>query len=363
MGRPFFVRGTVMMATIAMMLTPRAGMAQSAGGAWRLLDQEADRALREGEYASAAAIYDRALGQAREEGAEESVRADILSKLSLARTCDERECPLDEVNAALRRAPVPPEVSVPLPAAIMTSPGDPPSADTIPYAATLYFQPRPSAVAEVAADPPVEPPAPADPVVEEPPVEVVESPPPRFWAEASVIAGFAYVGDGLPADSRRPPGFSDDSPWEDCDARGENCTVRVASPGLSELFAIRVAAGLRVVGPVSLGLSARVQPAAGRGTMAGWLPELVGRIETAEDTVRFAGQLGVGFGQIQARPPQQETTEGPFVRSGLGWVSLSAIGTYRLEERVEFFLEFTPRMSFTDVLPVLDVGLGIRFRG
>tara|TARA_B100001750_G_C15260944_1_gene472639 strand:- start:27 stop:680 length:654 start_codon:yes stop_codon:yes gene_type:complete len=184
------------------------------------------------------------------------------------------------------------------------------------------------------------------------------------WAlEAEVVAGIGWVSPGLPADRARPSGLDEQSPWTDCDERGEDCTVRVASAGFDQTLGLRLAAHFAIGPRVALGLGARVQPAAGRGVLAGWVLEASGRL-----VLYRRGPLGldldlrVGAGQIQFQPPQEEV-DGPFARSGLAWVALALGGSYAIDDGVELFLALTPRQSFPERVFVLDLGLGLRIRG
>lgn len=183
-----------------------------------------------------------------------------------------------------------------------------------------------------------------------------------WWLEVGVLAGFGYVHGNLAADTARPSALGGDSPWRDCDTRNERCTVRVEQPGIASQLALRTMGGVAVSPRWSIALGTRVQPAAGEGLLSGWLAELSARVELVRaGRLHAAAQVSVGIGQIQFRPPQDEV-DGPWARSGLGWVSASVYGAYEIDPRVELLLELTPRLSFPSPLFVLDLGLGLRVR-
>ncbi|MEM7603844.1 MAG: hypothetical protein AAF411_00705 [Myxococcota bacterium] len=349
------------------LLFTSSAVGQVARPSWRGVAAEAEVALREGDFSGAQTLYRRALERARLEGVSTAERSRLFVGLSMADRCGqgatEAPCSDEEVRAALdtaRTPEEPPAEAAELAAVVEPSsdPGasEPAATETEASEFDADAAPAPDLMPEaiVEVEDPLEP---IEAVEEEPP------PPPTFFIEAAVSVGAGWVGEGLPADTRRPnDAVEGNSPWENCNARGESCEVRVDSPGFAELFSLRVAGGLRVAGPFSLGLAVRVQPAAGSGLLAGWLPELFGRYEASVGPLVLGAGLAVGFGQVQARPPQDEG-RGPFVRSGLGWASLEGSASYVFEDNVELFLSLTPRVSFPEVLPVVDLSLGLRIRG
>jgi hypothetical protein len=202
-------------------------------------------------------------------------------------------------------------------------------------------------------------PPPEEAIAVEEPVDEVGS----FMLGASIVGGFAWVSGGLPADSARPAGLDDSSPWTDCDARGDGCNVRVRSPGFGSTLAIRMTAHVQPVRGLWIGAGVRAQPSSGNGFLAGWLfdLELRGRpIDVGTFPLNFELILGAGLGQIQVRPPQDELAQGPYVQSGPGWVSAGAAVVVRVERGVELVGELLPRFSFPSFLFVLDASLSLR---
>lgn len=184
-----------------------------------------------------------------------------------------------------------------------------------------------------------------------------------FALSAGIVGGFAWVSSGLPADTARPAGLGEDSPWTECDARGEQCSVRVRSAGFGSTLGIRIAAHVQPLPNLFIGLGVRSQPASGNGFLAGWLfdLELRGRpVDFGELPLSLELIVAGGLGQVQVRPPQDEIALGPFVQSGPGWVSAGAALAIRVEDGIEIVGELLPRFSFPSFLFVLDASLSLR---
>ncbi|MBN1654072.1 MAG: hypothetical protein JXA30_09870 [Deltaproteobacteria bacterium] len=126
--------------------------------------------------------------------------------------------------------------------------------------------------------------------------------------------------------------------------------ARINSPGLVLLPALRVAVGYFVLPRLSVAGVFRFQFEAGAGTLANML--LGGRAEYifyGGETARgltISGFLGATAGQIQAKPPQNDTSQGiaPFIISGIGGAHIGANVRYRFHKN--FGLVFSPEFDF-----------------
>jgi hypothetical protein len=186
-----------------------------------------------------------------------------------------------------------------------------------------------------------------------------------FALSAGIAGGFAYVTEGMPADSARPPGFGATSPWIGCDDHGQRCDVRVEAPGFGTTFAVVVAALIEPVERVLVGVTLHAQPSAGSGFLAGWLLDATLRVRPlAADDPAIDLELVVraGVGQLQPRPPQDETDDGPFVRSGPGNAAAGAALVIAIEPGVELLAELSARLAFPEVLFSIDPSLSLRIR-
>ncbi len=224
------------------------------------------------------------------------------------------------------------------------------------------------------ADPPASPTGPVvvEPVVVEPVVVepvVVESvvapvvvqlevhPWGPLFLEAGFVWGSAWIDAGMAADRARPSTLDERSPWTECDPRGEQCSVRVDQPGFGSTLAVRAALGVRPERWLGVALAVRAQPDAGQGALAGWLLELEGRARALDhEVVSIDVVAALGAGNVQVQPAQDDV-DGPYVRSGPGFVSLALLTGVRVDPHVLIALDVRPRLAFPDLMFVLDVGL------
>lgn len=189
----------------------------------------------------------------------------------------------------------------------------------------------------------------------------------RAYLEAGVVLGLGWVSTGLPADRSRPriSESQELGAWESCDGRGDDCDVRVESPGVGTQLGVRIAALFPVADRLYVGGGIRFSRG-GSGFVSGLLFEGVFRWNVfRKSRVRITTGVSVGVGQIQYQPDQAELAslniEAPYVKSGLGWASLLLLFSHEITSGVAIYGELVPRISFPDFLPVLDVGFGLRF--
>lgn len=251
---------------------------------------------------------------------------------------------------------VPEAPSSPTPEAI-------PSPEVVTAASVEDTQPQDlpiidDATDEAASDAPIDDDTPA--TADEPDAAADSTP----WLEAGLVAGIGWVGEGLPTDRDRPAIPSGTEAWQNCDSRGQNCEVRVRSPGAAAGLGLRIAAAFPLRPNLHLGFGVRLH-SAGEGLLAGVLFEALARWEIWRRGKSHIGAgVNLGVGQIQYQPPQQELQdlgiEAPYARSGLGWAGASLTLAYDFLPGFALYGELTPRVSFPEVLPVLDVGIGVR---
>lgn len=184
----------------------------------------------------------------------------------------------------------------------------------------------------------------------------------RFVLEAGLVWGGAWVDGGMAADRARPSGLDELSPWTGCDARGEQCRVRVEQPGMGSTLAVRMALGVRPEPWLGVMLATRVQPDAGQGALAGWLIEAEVHLRALDlDAIDLDVIAALGAGRVQVQPAQDDV-EGPYVRSGPGFAAVGLRATADIDSQASVVLDVRPRLGFPDLMFVIDAALAFQLR-
>lgn len=335
------------------------GSAQEAPPTWAVLADDAEQLAEAGELDSATVLLERASSLA-EGHAPDTARVHLaLLAGSVAAEAGHAQAALEHFERALSLEPsarpssTTPRVTAAFALALALHTSTPP----VPLAAPI--------------DAPREADAPAldplsdtmEPETSEALTEVSRPPVGALRSSVGVAGDFSWIAGGLPADGARPPGFGEGSPWTSCDARGEQCTVRVDRPGFGTTLAVLVGVFLEPVDRLALGVSIHAQPGAGTGFMAGWLLEVAARgrpLDPHAFPLDLELVIALGLGQIQVRPPQAETSAGPFVASGPGSTAAGAALVARVETGVELVLDLLGRLAFPTVLGSLETSLSLR---
>lgn len=327
--------------------------AQEAAPTWAVLTEESERALAEGDAVTARTLAERARALADESAAPPlaRVRIELLvgSLAAEAGDAEEAVAAFDRalaLDAQARPARTTPRTEAAFALALaMRAPADAPEPAT-PIVGPTITEPEPE---HDVLEEPVEPEQPSSAL--------------GLTLSVGVSGGFSFIGPGLPADGPRPPGLAENGPWMSCDPRGEQCTVRVNGSGFGSTLSVVIGAALTPIPRLMLGLTVHAQPGAGQGFLAGWLIDATVRgqpIEPHDFPLDLELVAAIGLGQLQVRPPQEETTQGPFVQSGPGTAAGGAAAVVRIERGVELALDVLARFAFPTFVPGLETTLVLR---
>lgn len=374
MSLPFLGRFDLwVLFALAMGGSPLHARAQDAP-AWAVLTDEAELMSSSGDFASSAVILRRASALAEADAAPAAARGHIDLALGAAlaeqgMTDDALAAFARALDASVRPSGARPrtqatfalalalraDASTTTPEAVTPAVADPADADPAD-AATADAAEADTADAEAADADTAD--IDADLPIEETPRDALE-----LTVSMGISGGFSWIEPGLPADTARPEGFGDTSPWMNCDARGEACTVRVSGAGFGSTVSVVASVLLSPIDGLALGLALHAQPNSGSGFLAGWLLDATVRGRPIEPhTFPLDLELvgAVGLGQLQVRPAQDETELGPFVQSGPGSVTGGAALVVKVERGVEIVLDVLGRFAFPTFVPTLETDLVLR---
>lgn len=181
--------------------------------------------------------------------------------------------------------------------------------------------------------------------------------------EVGVGISFAWIGTGLPADTSRPAFAPVDGPWTSCDARGDACSVRVASSGFANALTLRASAALHLDDTLAVLLALRMQPDSG----AGFLSSLIVEAGLAARMIRgsalsFDGLVLAGLGQIQAQPRQADSDIAPYTTSGPASAALGGRLAIHVDAQVELRAQLLARATFPTFVWALEPSVTLAIR-
>jgi hypothetical protein len=202
----------------------------------------------------------------------------------------------------------------------------------------------------------------------------------RFFVQIGPTMGFAYVKEGMPADTPRPSGSanstfgqgwvsSGESAVDACEASSPTSTtycVRIAKAGFVPTYAAKLVAGYYVSKRLALAGMLRFQPNSGEGPLSSMLigarlQYLVLPPSLGATGVWASIHLGGSVGQIQPQPSQPSGVGEPFVIAGITGIEGGGSAGYRFTRNIGAY--FSPEINFLfpTTLLNLDFTAGMEF--